>query len=187
MRTEGLITQLVFEHSLRIRLKAQVAGDSEAEERVRKASDNLTGRIHNLVTTDLGNLVRGKDFLFIGMYNIISNEFLVANIRFTALFVPLEFSLCMTFLYQVLGWRCVRVLSCSTRLSFPSRQLLHRSSCHDHVSANSSIPCKKTAACGRREDEAGEFCQVHESSRADNLISLTPESKLCRRLLESSG
>ncbi|PPQ75643.1 hypothetical protein CVT26_001623, partial [Gymnopilus dilepis] len=104
VRTEGLITQLVFEHSLRIRLKAQPAGDSDVEGKARKASDNLTGRIHNLVTTDLGNLVRGKDFLFIGMYNNISKEFLLAHVRSTALFVPLEFSLCMIFLYQVLGW-----------------------------------------------------------------------------------
>ena len=139
-RTEGLLTQLVFEHSLRIRLKAETSNgeverdnltvtdtsdsapsiaestpaDSNSYERasepseastaisldsstdfdsttknqvkgkdkdgppflksdtkqptkVKKEAQNLIGKINNLVTTDLGNIVEGRDFLLIGM------------------------------------------------------------------------------------------------------------------------
>ena len=133
VRTEGLLTQLVFEHSLRIRLKAEASNeqmednltvigtedsasvtegtsaDSNSRERASQSSQvstsisldpssgsqltssspvkgkdsstlksdtksptkdkkevqNLIGKINNLVTTDLGNIVRGLDFLLI--------------------------------------------------------------------------------------------------------------------------
>ena len=119
-----MLTQLVFEHSLRIRLKAEssnendeesvtavgtpdsisVAGtavDSHLDERASQSSrasdssdsqsslksvkgdkrysstlksdikpskdkQNLIGKINNLVTTDLGNIVDGRDFLIMG-------------------------------------------------------------------------------------------------------------------------
>jgi hypothetical protein len=133
VRTEGIITQLVFEHALRIRMKAEVpetsasrpasteptetdadspdvsadgseAGDetlvgsstgarsasqgssttvkgkskskktpSVAESTESKThadgsskADNLVGRINNLITTDLNNIVDGRDFLMLG-------------------------------------------------------------------------------------------------------------------------
>ena len=133
VRTEGLLTQLVFEHSLRIRLRAEGSNeknedsvaaigtpdrasvaegttvDSDSDERASQPSrasttesghspsnsrstsksrvmredkdhsstsksdtkstkdkQNLIGKINNLVTTDLGNIVEGRDFLFIG-------------------------------------------------------------------------------------------------------------------------
>ena len=126
VRTEGLLTQLVFEHSLRIRLKAEgsndknkdtgtaigtpdsasvaegTAVDSNSDEggsqpsrasttesgdsssdspstskrkdysstlksdtKPTKDKQNLIGKINNLVTTDLGNIVDGRDFLII--------------------------------------------------------------------------------------------------------------------------
>lgn len=166
VRTEALITQLVFEHSLRIRVKAEVpspttpestapstpdsefadlaidhttandmgsssssgdetlhSGDgtlhshsvsetlhsssasvsnstSKGRQKPSKASppepapktqeqpsaDNLVGKINNLVTTDLGNIIEGRDFLLILLY------------------VPLQIVLCILFLYVVLGW-----------------------------------------------------------------------------------
>ena len=135
VRTEGIITQLVFDHALRIRMKAETTespaasrvttaahtpdnasiaeeeedsaghgspsgSNASEEETVRAsvistastaatkkgteptakksqeppvapvepaaASGNLIGKINNLVTTDLNNLVDGRDFLFIG-------------------------------------------------------------------------------------------------------------------------
>ncbi|KAF8955959.1 ABC transporter type 1, transmembrane domain-containing protein [Flammula alnicola] len=168
--TEVLVTQLVFEHSLRIRLKAETsndsnyqpittatpsraespvgntasdtastsaAGDSERtsvsgsttretseasqastltvrepstssststlkdagkgkakaealeppKQGQKKVSDgNLIGKINNLVTTDLNNIVGARDFLLVVLY------------------VPLQISLCMVFLYRLLGW-----------------------------------------------------------------------------------
>ncbi|KAF8816575.1 hypothetical protein BYT27DRAFT_7127650, partial [Phlegmacium glaucopus] len=155
VRTEGLLTQLVFEHSLRIRLKAEASNeednvtvvgtpdsasvaegkamDANSDERASEPSEaltaisqdpsndsqsaskvgvkgkdhddsstfksgakqaskstkgaqNLIGKINNLVTTDLGNIVGGRDFLLIILY------------------VPLQTVLCTIFLYQVLGW-----------------------------------------------------------------------------------
>ena len=136
VRTEAIITQLVFDHSLRIRIKAETSDSPAAsrattavhtpdnasiadveegsathgsqngsngseDETVRastisaastaaakkgkdvpkkadeakstpaepsSASGNLVGKIINLVTTDLNNLIDGRDFLFIGVW-----------------------------------------------------------------------------------------------------------------------
>ncbi|KAJ6604251.1 hypothetical protein DFH09DRAFT_1300496 [Mycena vulgaris] len=142
VRCEALITQLVFEHALRIRVKAESAekkpssgtstpeesgsstpieqdrsnasGDetlnaadtetleggsapsiksttsskSKSKEEPEDSADakNLVGKITNLVTTDLENIVDSRDFLFI------------------LLLIPLEIVFCVIFLYQVLGW-----------------------------------------------------------------------------------
>ncbi|KAF8157929.1 multidrug resistance-associated ABC transporter [Crassisporium funariophilum] len=137
VHTEGLLTQLVFEHSLRIRLKAETSDDekavpsdqdnatvvgtpdsastpelrsregspegsasehsqvstavsretsSETQSTLTKGADNLIGKINNMVTTDLTNIVDSRDFLLL------------------VLFVPMQTTLCMVFLYQVLGW-----------------------------------------------------------------------------------
>jgi hypothetical protein len=50
-------------------------------------ASNLIGKINNLVTTDLGNIVDSRDFLVI------------------PLSIPLQIGLCVWFLYAVLGWR----------------------------------------------------------------------------------
>jgi len=114
VRTEGIITQLVFEHSMRIRMKSEststqpsaasstqvsevqsivedspndendgetavTVGESEtlaengtssvpsistlSEEKQEKENGNLIGKINNLVTTDLDNIVAGRDLL----------------------------------------------------------------------------------------------------------------------------
>lgn len=122
MQTQAIITQLVFDHALRIRVKAEVAGgntpassaattpdsasiaetasegDDAETQTTAAASDggaarkhkrtpsasststkapekgaeeaagkggNLVGKLNNLVTTDLNNVVDGRDFLFI--------------------------------------------------------------------------------------------------------------------------
>ena len=158
VRASGIITQLVFEHSLRIRVKAEVAqeGDAsdastvssvaqesdgngsgsvsedetlhsqgvtdstltaqpssdvqaaetrstkstsskksgakaEGEKSGSSSASNLVGKINNLVTTDMGNIVDSRDFLFIALY------------------IPLQVTLCMVFLYNILGWRCVDI------------------------------------------------------------------------------
>jgi hypothetical protein len=145
VQVECLITQLLFEHSLRIRVKAEtsdptethgdasvtpanepVTPDSQSVAETQEASEsdtlahsqgntettinapgdvkpdksaketkedgaskasNLTGKITNLVTTDLKNITEARDFLFILIY------------------IPLQAILCMTFLYWILGWR----------------------------------------------------------------------------------
>ncbi|PBK89704.1 hypothetical protein ARMGADRAFT_1167459 [Armillaria gallica] len=156
VRTEAIITQLVFEHSLRIRVKASTTDspgkstaptpdnasikedapstessgsstnlhgtsdavsinsrdancdvnttnqasssstevtqesasgqDASAAPAAQSDTSNLVGKINNLVTTDLGNIIDARDFLLIGVY------------------VPVQITLCICFLYIVLGW-----------------------------------------------------------------------------------
>lgn len=60
----------------------------EEESKTEKGS-NLVGKITNLVSTDLNNIVDGRDFpmLFISL--------------------PLQIVLCIVFLYKILGWSAI--------------------------------------------------------------------------------
>ncbi|KAJ7185322.1 multidrug resistance-associated ABC transporter [Mycena filopes] len=120
VRTESIITQLVFAHSLRIRVKSETTaadgadsvrttaassddGTATAQASIKsaaskkplptkepkKSDDNLVAKIMNLVTTDLGNIVDNRDFLFI------------------LIFLPLQISVGIWFLYVLLGWSVV--------------------------------------------------------------------------------
>jgi len=140
VRTEGLLTQLIFEHSLRIRMKAETNSEKESPVAVMSAetpdtayvadseagscsgdctsestavgsretsnkyqatlavpkgkskdtssisssspphkplkkeikeANNLIGKINNLVTTDLSNIVEARDFLQVGGYDFL--------------------------------------------------------------------------------------------------------------------
>ncbi|KIY48677.1 P-loop containing nucleoside triphosphate hydrolase protein [Fistulina hepatica ATCC 64428] len=122
VRVQSIITQLIFEHALRIRMKAQLAESAKptpsasgsatpnsaavaaaaiaapAKDDKGKASDkasakatdrrsnNLVGRLNNLVTSDMDSMTAGRDFIFL----------------FT--FIPLQITLSIAFLYNVLGW-----------------------------------------------------------------------------------
>jgi hypothetical protein len=75
VHTEGLLTQLIFEHSLRVRMKAEIsdrpdkpasASTSLRHEHRRPKADNLVGKINNLVTTDMANVIEARDFLYFG-------------------------------------------------------------------------------------------------------------------------
>jgi len=63
-------------------------GEDKEEEKAEKGS-NLVGKITNLVSTDLNNIVDGRDFpmLFISL--------------------PLQIVLCIVFLYKILGWSAI--------------------------------------------------------------------------------
>ncbi len=74
VHTEGLLTQLIFEHSLRIRIKAETSDRPDnpssksislRHEHRRPKADNLVGKINNLVTTDMINVVEARDFVFL--------------------------------------------------------------------------------------------------------------------------
>jgi hypothetical protein len=149
IRTEAILTELVFEHALRIRMKEDARGETKSEgdrttalptptpqsesepdangnahtaessatvvgsetsaspKGKAKASSspptpttptpstpdakesgpsNLVGKITNLITTDLGNITDGRDFLFPLWY------------------APLQAGFCIWFLWEVLGW-----------------------------------------------------------------------------------
>ncbi|KIJ38959.1 hypothetical protein M422DRAFT_258374 [Sphaerobolus stellatus SS14] len=96
VRATALLTQLIFEHSLRIRMKAEVEkddgkgkgkdDDAKDSEKSKKGGAHLTGKINNLLTSDLEHIGDGRDFLLV------------------VLTVPLQLILCVVWLYQVLGW-----------------------------------------------------------------------------------
>ncbi|KAJ7071468.1 hypothetical protein C8F01DRAFT_1317436 [Mycena amicta] len=114
VRCEAIITELVFEHALRMRVKAEVATSSGAaspgrsgsptqgddlatlpgnsdKKKIEKQSTetaqaNLTGKITNLITTDLTNITGGR------------------NVLMLLVLIPIETSLSIVFLYKVLGW-----------------------------------------------------------------------------------
>jgi len=67
--------------------KASVKGE-EKKITIEKGK-NLVGKINNLVSTDLNNIVDGRDFLMI------------------AVVCPIQIILCVVFLYKILGWRYV--------------------------------------------------------------------------------
>ncbi|KAI0066573.1 P-loop containing nucleoside triphosphate hydrolase protein [Artomyces pyxidatus] len=157
-RANGFLTQLVFEHSLRIRMTAETneettqgdaseatvtpdnasvaesgsesfaAGDADrspsdhgvdgkgkqkanSEDAERSGpsqaaagskASNLVGKINNLITSDLSNLLDGRDFLFIR--TSILNTVNAFEIVLPVVQMPFEIGLCVYFLYTYLGW-----------------------------------------------------------------------------------
>lgn len=71
---EGLLTALIFDHSLRLRTKAEVSGsqgsDQPGESQKAKKSDkanHFVGKVMNMATSDLNNITGGRNTLLIGM------------------------------------------------------------------------------------------------------------------------
>ncbi|KAE9406408.1 P-loop containing nucleoside triphosphate hydrolase protein [Gymnopus androsaceus JB14] len=82
VRLEAILTQLVFEHALRIRVNA----DSSESDTGNKKSVNAVGKINNLVTTDLAIINDARNCIV-----LISQ-------------IPALLFLYTAFLYTVLGW-----------------------------------------------------------------------------------
>ena len=60
LRNNAIITELLFEHALRIRVKSET---TQSEDGVKTAADkqsNLVGRLNNLVSSDLQNIEQGN-------------------------------------------------------------------------------------------------------------------------------
>ncbi|KAH7337951.1 P-loop containing nucleoside triphosphate hydrolase protein [Rhizoctonia solani] len=140
VRAEAIITQILFEHSLRIRMIAAVANktsgtsniaterttteqgaegsdhtadtseaqtvvacESSATTKGNKQDDeepNLIGEINNLMSTDLGNIVDGRNFVFLATY------------------APIQITCPALLLYWILGWSAVVGMTCMA-LFFP--------------------------------------------------------------------
>lgn len=75
IRTEGTLTELVFEHALRVRMKAETSSENLATNPVEANAANVTsvtksqhliGKLNNLVTTDLKNITGARDFIWLG-------------------------------------------------------------------------------------------------------------------------
>jgi hypothetical protein len=67
VRVQALLTQLVFEHSLRIRITRGPSNNTaEANDATTgrfQDAENSSGKIYNLVSTDLDRIAEGVDFL----------------------------------------------------------------------------------------------------------------------------
>ena len=79
--------------------------DTKSATKDKKEPQNLIGKINNLVTADLGNIVEGRDFLMISKYSTSILIWVRSLIIQQVLLVPLQGFLCTIFLYEVLGWR----------------------------------------------------------------------------------
>ncbi|KAJ7069872.1 P-loop containing nucleoside triphosphate hydrolase protein, partial [Mycena amicta] len=78
VQLEGILIQLMFKHSLRLRLSP--SGSEKSDSR------NLIGRMNNLVTSDVATISGSLEFWL---------NFVV---------FPLQITLGMTFLYSIMGW-----------------------------------------------------------------------------------
>ncbi|KAJ7491024.1 P-loop containing nucleoside triphosphate hydrolase protein [Mycena latifolia] len=109
IQAEAILTELVFEHSLRVRVKAETSELEPSEGTPPSATKgrNLVGKINNLATTDLQNIV-------------------AAGERLPKLVVYLLQSfLGVCFLYQVLGWAAFVGLGVTVAV-FPLPDLIAR-------------------------------------------------------------
>ncbi|KJA23280.1 hypothetical protein HYPSUDRAFT_201568 [Hypholoma sublateritium FD-334 SS-4] len=79
---------------------SKVKKDGTKLKEMKAESANLIGKLNNLVTTDMRNILETRDFLML------------------FLFVPLQIFLCCAFLYQILGWSAFVGFACIVLL-FP--------------------------------------------------------------------
>ncbi|KAF8218227.1 hypothetical protein K438DRAFT_1925383 [Mycena galopus ATCC 62051] len=88
VQASALVMELVFEHALRIRVKAETVDKDDAASKPasEKASANLVGKINNLLTVDRNNINEAR------------------NVLFVVVLVPIQVIGSVIFLYQVLGW-----------------------------------------------------------------------------------
>ncbi|KAF9257847.1 multidrug resistance-associated ABC transporter [Marasmius fiardii PR-910] len=88
----SIVSQAVFSHALRIRMKAEVSPSSNesiegtSNSKPKAGSSSLVGKINNLVTSDLNNVLDGPHLPFLFTY------------------VPLQLTWSLVFLYSLLGW-----------------------------------------------------------------------------------
>ena len=61
-----MLTQLIYNHALRVRVKADVDSNLKEEPSSSgpsKGSKNFSGKLFNLATSDVANLLEGREFL----------------------------------------------------------------------------------------------------------------------------
>lgn len=100
VQVESLVTQIVLETVLRIRMPHDVGEQTGESAASADSMPDLVGKINNLVTSDLFNIVEARDFLFFFVY------------------CPIKTVLCMIFLYHLLGWSALIGLA-TILLTFP--------------------------------------------------------------------
>ncbi|KAJ6594300.1 hypothetical protein B0H19DRAFT_1094896 [Mycena capillaripes] len=84
-QVNAIVRQLVYEHALRIRVKAEpLAGKTKSG--AKTPASNLLGKITNLITTDLSHIGAAR------------------NVQIALILVPIQIIGSVVFLYKVLGW-----------------------------------------------------------------------------------
>ena len=73
------------------------------------APSNLVGKMNNLVSTDLENVVSGRDILLLGLSSLPPrpapfSHLSERNLFPLVLYFPLQVVMCVWFLYNILGW-----------------------------------------------------------------------------------
>ncbi|KAK7056504.1 hypothetical protein VNI00_003060 [Paramarasmius palmivorus] len=104
----SILIQIIFSHALRIRMKAQAPpvrnsqnptlGEQQATLKNAQKSSWLEGKINNLVTTDLNNILNGPHLPYLVAY------------------VPLQLLFSVIFLYSILGWSAFVAFGCTILL-----------------------------------------------------------------------
>ncbi|KAF7362328.1 Multidrug resistance-associated ABC transporter [Mycena venus] len=98
IQTEAVLTQLIFQHSLRIRTNFASPSGSQ--------SKDTMGKLMNLVTSDLANITAVVDvWLVCKLQRIVSLFFRDSQIQVVV--APVQIALSTWFLYGILGWSAV--------------------------------------------------------------------------------
>ncbi|KZP30958.1 P-loop containing nucleoside triphosphate hydrolase protein [Athelia psychrophila] len=136
VRTEGIITQLVFEHSLRIRMKAEARSMDEGDDapQVGTPTESIvstgTSALNEAASGSSGKgkqqgrdegeeaipapptpKTKSSDNLVGLVNNLVTTD--LANISdgrnfiFLLVYIPLQIIVCIAFLYQLLGWSSI--------------------------------------------------------------------------------
>ena len=66
IHAQGILTQLIFNHALRSRVKADAPAQGESGKPGLVNTKNATGKLFNLATSDINNIVEGREILQIG-------------------------------------------------------------------------------------------------------------------------
>ncbi|KAL4243414.1 ATP-binding cassette transporter C [Abortiporus biennis] len=84
VEAQSMLTSLIFEHALRLRVKSEVGTESDVK--LEKGGENFIGKLNNMVTADLATIQSGQ------------------VITLAVVYFPLQIALSMAALYAILGW-----------------------------------------------------------------------------------
>ena len=100
-RTQAIVTQVIFEHALRMRSRADTSRTSGKSGAAAGSAVKGMPAVNNLVTVDLTNVTNSSTFVL-----------------FVLLETPIQLILSVYFLYTILGWRYVSLYRCCSRIRF---------------------------------------------------------------------
>ncbi|KAL7281057.1 hypothetical protein ACG7TL_004359 [Trametes sanguinea] len=94
IHTEAIVTELLFQHALRTRVKSETSGDSDggnpgpgAGPAEKPKSNFLVGKLNNHITSDLANITEGNKLWLLLLVQ-----------------TPMRMAVSILFMYSVLGW-----------------------------------------------------------------------------------